>query len=52
MPEGLCLRVPCYLTEEQKLKGKNISSHLLERYAVEGDEFLYNIVKGDESRFY
>jgi hypothetical protein len=52
MLEGLCLRVPCYLTEEQKLKGKNISSHLLERYAVEGDKYLYNIVKGDESRFY
>jgi hypothetical protein len=52
MPEGLCFRVPFYLTEEQKLKGKNVSSHLLERYSVEGDEFLYNIVIGDESRFH
>jgi len=52
MPEGLCLRVPCYLTEERKRKGKNISSPLLEHYAVEGDEFFYNIVKGDEGRFH
>lgn len=52
MAEGLCLRVPCYLTEEQKLKGKNVSWQLLERYAVEGDEFLYNKVKGDGSRFH
>jgi len=46
MLEGLCLRVPCYFTE-QKLKGKNVSSQLLQRYAVEDDEFLYNIAKGD-----
>jgi hypothetical protein len=52
MPEGLRLQVPCYLTEEQKPKGKNVSSHFLERYAVEGDEFLYNIVKGNESQFH
>jgi len=44
--------ISCYPTEEQKLKGKNVSSHMLERYAVEGDEFLYSILKGDESRFY
>jgi hypothetical protein len=43
MPEGLYRRVPGHLTEELKRKGKNVSSHLLERYAVEGDEFLYNI---------
>jgi len=52
MPEGLCLRFLCYLTEEQKRKGKNVSSQLLERYAIEGDEFLYSIMKGDESRFH
>jgi hypothetical protein len=33
------------------LRQKNVSSHLLEQYAVEGGDFLFGIMMGDERLF-
>jgi hypothetical protein len=40
------------LTEEHKAVRRDVSSQLLRRYTVGGDDFLLNIVKGDESWFH
>ena len=46
----VCSRwVPSMLTPEKKQKRVEISEELLKRYREEGDQFLLNIVTGDES---
>jgi hypothetical protein len=51
--QKVCSRwVPRFLTEEHKTVRRDVSSQLLRRYAVEGDNFLLNIVTGDESWFH
>jgi hypothetical protein len=44
--------VPRLLTEEHKTVRTDVSSQLLRRYAVGSDDFLFNIVTGDESWFH
>ena len=41
--------MPCILTPEKKQKCVEICEELLKRYREEGDQFLLNIVTGDES---
>jgi hypothetical protein len=41
--------VPRTLTAEKKQKHVEICEELLKRYRKEGDQFLLNIVTGDES---
>ena len=41
--------VPCMLTPEKKQKRVESCEELLKRYREEGDQFLLNIVTGDES---
>lgn len=41
--------VPKQLTEEHKLNRVQSSKEFLERYELEGDDFLYSIVTGDET---
>lgn len=38
--------------EEHKCHQNNVSSQSLEWYAVEGDDYLHNLVMGNERRFY
>ena len=46
----VCSRcVPRMLTPEKKQKRVEICEELLKRYRKEGDQFLLNIVTGDES---
>jgi len=46
----VCSRwVPCMLTPEKKQKRVEICEELLKRCREEGDQFLLNIVTGDES---
>jgi hypothetical protein len=46
----VCSRwVPCMLTPEKKQKRVEICEELLKRYRKEEDQFLLNIVTGDES---
>jgi len=46
----VCSRwVPHMLTPEKKQKRVEICEELLKRYREEGDQFLFNIVTGDES---
>jgi hypothetical protein len=40
------------LTPEKKQKRVEICEELLKRYREEGDQFLLNIVTGDESRIH
>jgi hypothetical protein len=37
-------RAPCLLTEEHGLQGKNVSSQLLDQYAVIGGDVLHGMV--------
>ena len=49
----VCSRwVPRMLTPEKKQKRVEICEKLLKRYRKEGDQFLLNIVTGDESRIH
>ena len=41
--------MPRLLIEENRPKRKSVPLQFLERYAVEGDDFLHRIVTGDES---
>ena len=44
--------LPRLLTEDHKVQRKAITSEMLWRYRVEGDDFLLSIVTGDESWFH
>jgi len=41
--------LPYGRTDEHKKTCVDVSSQLLQRHAAEGDDFLFNIVTGDES---
>jgi len=47
----ICARwVPRKLTDPMKEHRKTVAQELLNRYHLEGDDFLQNIATGDESR--
>src|SRR6476661_1541816 len=45
----VCARWPRQLTDELKRSRREVCAELLERYRMEGDQFMNSIVTGDES---